>query len=43
MYIVYSKISQAFIFTYHLEISQCYFMNLTNNRVWDYVGDNFAH
>lgn len=30
-------------FSHYLETSHCYSMNLGNNRVWDYVGDNFVH
>lgn len=31
------------MFSHYLETSHCYSMNLGNNRVWDYVGDNFVH
>lgn len=28
---------------HYVETQHCYSMHLGNNRVWDYVGDNFVH
>ncbi|XP_075220772.1 BRCA1-associated protein isoform X2 [Lycorma delicatula] len=30
-------------YQHYLESQHCYCMELGNNRVWDYVGDNFVH
>ncbi|XP_054275302.1 BRCA1-associated protein-like [Macrosteles quadrilineatus] len=30
-------------FKHYLDTQHCYSMQLENNRVWDYVGDNFVH
>ncbi|RZF33780.1 hypothetical protein LSTR_LSTR003631 [Laodelphax striatellus] len=30
-------------YQHYLETEHCYCMELGNNRVWDYVGDNFVH
>lgn len=30
-------------FKHYIDTQHCYSMQLENNRVWDYVGDNFVH
>ncbi|KAG8268242.1 BRCA1-associated protein [Homalodisca vitripennis] len=30
-------------FKHYMDTQHCYSMQLENNRVWDYVGDNFVH
>lgn len=40
--LIYNKIYYL-CFSHYLETSHCYSMNLGNNRVWDYVGDNYVH
>lgn len=32
-----------FTFRHYTDTAHCYSMQLGNNRVWDYVGDNFVH
>lgn len=34
---------QGHAFNHYVETQHCYSMQLENNRVWDYVGDNFVH
>lgn len=34
---------QGHAFKHYLDTQHCYSMQLENNRVWDYVGDNFVH
>lgn len=34
---------QGHAFQHYLSTQHCYSMQLGNNRVWDYVGDNFVH
>ncbi|XP_067015276.2 BRCA1-associated protein isoform X2 [Anabrus simplex] len=34
---------QGHAYEHYLQTQHCYSMQLGNNRVWDYVGDNFVH
>uniref|UniRef100_A0A1B6CU37 BRCA1-associated protein n=1 Tax=Clastoptera arizonana TaxID=38151 RepID=A0A1B6CU37_9HEMI len=34
---------QGHAYNHYIETQHCYSMQLENNRVWDYVGDNFVH
>lgn len=38
-----SRYHQGHAFQHYRETHHCYAMQLGNNRVWDYVGDNFVH
>ncbi|XP_034952400.1 BRCA1-associated protein [Chelonus insularis] len=38
-----SRYHQGHAFEHYRETHHCYAMQLGNNRVWDYVGDNFVH
>lgn len=38
-----SRYHQGHAFQHYRETQHCYAMQLGNNRVWDYVGDNFVH
>jgi len=38
-----SRYHQGHAFEHYQETHHCYAMQLGNNRVWDYVGDNFVH
>lgn len=39
-----NKIKNYYPFFRHYATTEhCYSMQLGNNRVWDYVGDNFVH
>ncbi|XP_078047757.1 BRCA1-associated protein isoform X2 [Augochlora pura] len=38
-----SRYHQGHAFQHYCETQHCYAMQLGNNRVWDYVGDNFVH
>ncbi|XP_050544744.1 BRCA1-associated protein-like isoform X2 [Daktulosphaira vitifoliae] len=42
-YVGCGRYVQGHAYNHYLETSHCYSMNLGNNRVWDYVGDNFVH
>lgn len=37
------RYEQGHAFQHYIETQHCYSMQLGNNRVWDYVGDNFVH
>ncbi|XP_025995214.1 BRCA1-associated protein isoform X5 [Solenopsis invicta] len=38
-----SRYHQGHAFEHYRDTHHCYAMQLGNNRVWDYVGDNFVH
>lgn len=38
-----SRYHERHAFKHYQETHHCYAMQLGNNRVWDYVGDNFVH
>lgn len=38
-----SRYHEGHAFQHYQETHHCYAMQLGNNRVWDYVGDNFVH
>ncbi|XP_015121101.1 BRCA1-associated protein [Diachasma alloeum] len=38
-----SRYHQGHAFEHYRDTHHCYAMQLENNRVWDYVGDNFVH
>ncbi|XP_012250840.2 BRCA1-associated protein isoform X2 [Athalia rosae] len=42
-YIGCSRYHQGHAFEHYRDTHHCYAMQLGNNRVWDYVGDNFVH
>ncbi|CAH0392002.1 unnamed protein product [Bemisia tabaci] len=37
------RYTQGHAYQHYVETQHCYSMHLGNNRVWDYVGDNFVH
>ena len=38
-----SRYHEGHAFEHYRDTHHCYAMQLGNNRVWDYVGDNFVH